>query len=147
MGTRIPFGYRIVEGKAQSDPENEEKLKLFFRLYLEGLTMAGAARTAGLPVSASTLPHLFQRKEYLGTDYYPPIVSPAYQEQLIREWKKRKQDSPRTGKKRPKKAVRIHICFHLEGMDDFGTQIGDCHDPAGYAEELYQRIHPQYLQE
>ena len=82
MGARIPFGYRIVEGKAVIDEENLKKLKRFFSLYLEGTSMAEAARTAELPVSASTLPKLLRKKVYLGTDYYPPVLT--YDEFVIR---------------------------------------------------------------
>ena len=43
---RIPFGYRIVDGKAQIDPVESAQLKKYFSLYLGGLSMAEAAKEA-----------------------------------------------------------------------------------------------------
>ena len=137
--TRIPYGYDIIDGKAYINQEQAEQLKLYFRRYLEGLSMSAAAEEARLPCSATTFPHFFKRKEYIGTDYYPPIITAEYQKQLIDEWEKRKSENPRQSKPCPKKGVRIYTDFRIAG-----TAGNEEDDPVTYAAVLYQRIRPKH---
>ena len=139
--TRIPFGYDIIEGKAHINEQETGQLKKYFRLYLEGLSMSAAAQEARLPCSSTTLPHFFKRKEYIGTDYYPPIITAEYQKQLVDEWMKRKSENPRQSKPCPKKGVRIYTDFRLT------PPVGDAaDDPVTCAAVLYQRIRAKHNQ-
>ena len=133
--------------------------------------MASAARAARLPLSTSTYPHLFSKKEYVGTDYYPAIIEASYQEKLVSEWQKRKSESPRLGKTHPKKAVRVYKEFrivtgvpkHFSTTDGKGNGrrmdeanaadviapviapvIDPAIDPVEYIAVIYQRIRPKY---
>ena len=129
---RIPYGYRVADGKAVIHPEEASALRRYFREYLSGAPMTQAARAAGLPHAPASLPNLFRRKEYIGTDYYPPLISPAYQQALIREWEKRRVKRPK--KTGARKAVRIFTDFRLDR-------------PEGPAAELYARIRPILAEE
>lgn len=137
MASKIPFGYRIVGGKAEIDEREAYQLKLYFKNYLEGDSMSAAAKSAGLACSSSTYPHLLKRKEYTGTDYYPAIISPEYQKRLISEWEKRKGESPRMPKKHIQKGVRIYTDFKIVRARGY-----DPEDPVDCAAALYQRIRP-----
>ena len=107
----VPFGYRIENGKAVVNEEEAEKLREFFKLFLAGSSMAAAARDAGLSCHHTTLPFLFKRKAYVGTDFYPAIITTEYQEKLVSEWEKRKGEGPRTPNVRAVRFVKINTEF------------------------------------
>ena len=71
----IPYGYRIENGKAVIDTEAADRIHNFIDTYLSGLSVKEANKTAEIPLSASSLNKLLQNKTYLGTDYYPPLIS------------------------------------------------------------------------
>ena len=75
----VPFGYKIENGKAVVNEEEVQKLRSFFRLFMAGASMAGAAHDAGLSCHHTTLPLLFKREAYIGTDFYPTIITKEYQ--------------------------------------------------------------------
>ena len=134
---RIPFGYRIVDGKAQIDPVESAQLKKYFSLYLGGLSMAEAAKEPGLQCSATTFRNLLKRKEYAGTDYYPAVISSDYQEKLIAEWERRRGQKPFRLKERIPKGVRIYTDFRIVKK---GTDSDDLIEQMNV---LYQRIRPR----
>lgn len=136
---KVPYGYRIADGRACVDAEEAAALRLFFRRYLEGETMSAAAREARLPCSQATLPHLFQRKEYAGTAFYPAIITEEYRQRLVAEWQGRKrQKARRTLPTHPAKGVRVYRDFRL-----VKARAYDGTDPAGCAAALYRRIRPK----
>ena len=104
MPSKIPFGYEIIGGKAYVNAQEAAQLKTYFRKYLEGLSMSAAAQEARLPFSSTTYPHLFKRKEYLGTDYYPALITEEYQRQLIDEWSAAKRKLRGGRRNSPKRA-------------------------------------------
>lgn len=114
---RIPFGYSIVDGKATIDEHDADILKQYYEAFLSGASMADAARQAGLKCSSTTLPHFFRRKEYVGTEYYPAIITPDYQDRLIAEWKKRAGEAP-FKRPPPKKGVKIYTEFSLDAIPE-----------------------------
>ena len=148
MAARVPFGYEIVDGKAQVNAEAAERLKLFFSEFLSGASMAEAARKARLQCSTTTYPHLFKRKEYSGTDYYPAIITPEYQQQLIAEWEKRKGEAPRRGNTHTPKGVPLYTEFRVFKDRMCGDRElcrdRESADPAAVAAAIYQRIRPRY---
>ena len=138
---RIPYGYEITEGRAEIDEEEAQKLFLFYRKYLEGSSMSEAAREALLPYCQTSLRHLLSRKEYVGTDFYPPLVSKEYQERLISEWNRRKGEKPRQSKaRRKRRGVPIYTEFFF--TSPINIQKIDLENPIEYLTELYQRIMP-----
>ena len=73
----IPYGYRIAGGKAEIDPEAKEKLDAFFASYLAGASIDKAAKEAGINRRHSVMAKMMQNPLYLGTDYYPRLISPG----------------------------------------------------------------------
>lgn len=155
---RIPFGYRIVDGKAQINDAEARQLKKYFSLYLDGATMAEAARKAGIQCSPTTFRNLLKRKEYCGTDYYPAIISSDYQRELESEWERRKGQTVRQPRERIPKGVRIYTDFRVytdfrmvkKGTDSVGS-VGSIvtvdsivsNDLVEQMNLLYQRIRPK----
>ena len=130
----VPFGYRIENGKAVVNEEEAEKLREFFKLFLAGSSMAGAARDAGLSCHHTTLPFLMKRKAYVGTDFYPAIVTAEYQQKLITEWEKRKGEGPRTPNVRAVRFVKINTEFTSSSPEPPHTT------PESYIMALYEQI-------
>ena len=77
MSARIPFGYRIRNGKAEPDPVEASQLQQFFRLYLQGKPASVASREAGIPRTSACCRKMLSNPVYCGTDYYPRLISPA----------------------------------------------------------------------
>lgn len=135
---RVPYGYRIVDGRALTDSREVTALKQYFRDYLDGLPMSQAAKEAQLPCSQTALRYLFYKKEYIGTDFYPPIITEEYQKKLIAEYESRKGKQVRVAPTHPKKGVAIYKDFKLVRMRAYS--LGD---PVDCAAALYQRIRPK----
>ena len=127
---RIPYGYEIRHGRARIEPEEAGRLREFFTRFLDGATMAEAAREAGLPCSTGTLPNLFRRREYVGTAFYPAIITVEMQARLIGEWERRKTERQREVR-RVRRGVKIYTAFSLIPGE------GD-----GDLESIYRRIAP-----
>ena len=141
--SRIPYGYRIRDGKAVIEPQEAERLKCYFQYYLDGETMAEAARMAGLTCSKGTYPNLFRRPEYVGDAYYPGLIEPAYQKLLVREWERRRAASPRVRREPVRQEVKVYTDFRFAGkMSSRGGEKSPAKDAAGLAEELFGQIQP-----
>ena len=135
--SRIPYGYRIENGRAKIDPETSSSLMRYYRNYLNGDSMSAAANAAGLTCSKTTYAHLLKRKEYLGDDYYPALIDEEYQKKLIAEWTRRKQERPRKARKADRKQVKIYTEFKTGLIPKRRTE-----DPLQYAEVLYRCVRP-----
>lgn len=149
MDRRIPFGYDIIDGKAVINERKMQQLKLYFKNYLDGQSMADAARVAHLPVSSSTYPNLFKRKEYCGTDYYPAVITKEYQKQLVTEWQRRKDEHPRRRRKQADKGVRVYTHFRMASTttnpsNNLPEQDLTEQNPTERMAVFYQRIRPDY---
>lgn len=81
----IPYGYKIVNGKAVADPEQSAQVQQLVRLYLDGLAQSTAAREAGIICSSTTVRHILENDVYVGTDFYPPILTKKEHEYVLAE--------------------------------------------------------------
>lgn len=70
----IPYGYKIVYGKAVVDEEQANKIRLFFEGYISGLALTVAAEKIGLKLSHSSAGRMLRNRHYLGDDFYPAII-------------------------------------------------------------------------
>ncbi len=71
----LPFGYRIEKGKAVIDEEEAGRLKKLYEGYLEGLSLDAASGAAGIATSHAQAKKMLLNRNYLGTDFYPPLIS------------------------------------------------------------------------
>ena len=88
----IPYGYRIVGGRAEIDPEAKGRLDVFFDEYLSGASISKAARTAGINHSHSVIADMMRNPVYLGTDYYPPMTDQARFDEVAEEMAERSKN-------------------------------------------------------
>ena len=88
MMKHTPYGYDIVDGKAVINEEKAEKMRALCENYLSGMSMAGAAKAAGIKVMHSSVKRILQNPRYLGDDFYPAILTAetvqAVEEERIR---------------------------------------------------------------
>lgn len=87
----IPYGYKVIDGKAVIDPVEQERLMTFFRLYLEGCPLRDCQRESGLPRSYQGAELLISKRQYLGTDFYPAMISEELFDSLQKELQRRKE--------------------------------------------------------
>ena len=70
----IPYGYRIVNGKAEVDEEQAEAVRKLFDGYIAGFALKAAAEQAGLDVFHGGAGRMLRNTHYLGDEYYPAII-------------------------------------------------------------------------
>ena len=84
-----PFGYRIEDGKALVDDKAAEQVKELFSGYLSGLSLKNAAIKAGIDCYHATVSRMLLNKQYLGDEFYPPIIDEEIFEKARLEKQKR----------------------------------------------------------
>lgn len=70
----IPYGYKVVDGKAVVDADKKEKIKKLFSLYISGKTLVKAGENAGIKMFHAGIAKVLDNPVYLGTDFYPSII-------------------------------------------------------------------------
>ena len=70
-----PYGYRIENGNAVIEPKEAEAIVKMCEGYLDGLSLKAAAETAGIVATHCQAKRMMQNEKYLGTDYYPAILT------------------------------------------------------------------------
>ena len=85
----IPYGYRIENGRAVIDPEQSCKLTNFIDAYLGGLSVENAREESGIELNPSTILDYLRTGTYAGTEYYPPIVSEATRDLILKKLEQR----------------------------------------------------------
>ena len=83
------FGYSIKNGKAFIDKENAVKVQKLFDGYIRGLSLRTAALEAGIDTFHGSAGRMLQNKKYVGTEFYPAIVSEEIFDKVQEERKKR----------------------------------------------------------
>ena len=74
MTAHIPYGYRIVDGKAVVDEVQAEQVRSFFEEYISGKALKVAAENVGLKIFHGSAGRMLRNTHYLGDDYYPAII-------------------------------------------------------------------------
>ncbi|MGI6716801.1 MAG: recombinase [Eubacteriales bacterium] len=69
-----PYGYVIKNGIAVIDDRSANQVKELFHAYLTGLSLADAAKRAGIKRCHSSIAKMLTCKRYLGDAFYPPII-------------------------------------------------------------------------
>ncbi|RXE60437.1 serine integrase family protein [Acetivibrio mesophilus] len=86
-----PYGYIIKNGIAVIDDRSANQVKELFHAYLSGLSLADAAKRAGIKRCHSSIAKMLTCKRYLGDAFYPPIIDEdtfkqAEAEKIKRAW-------------------------------------------------------------
>ena len=132
----LPYGYRMIQGRVEIQEEEAERLRTYFRRFLDGETMAEAARFAGLPLSSSNLRFLLYQKAYAGTEHFPAIISQEERDRLMSERVRRQIERKNLSRRQPAKYVQVHTHFELMEipLEKKNMSAQDC------ANHLYNRI-------
>lgn len=73
----IPYGYKIVDGKAAIDEEQATAVRKFFEGYISGQALKVASTNAGLDIFHGSAGRMLRNKHYLGDEYFPAIIDRA----------------------------------------------------------------------
>lgn len=70
----IPYGYKIIDGKAVVDEEQAKNIRKFYEGYISGLALTAAAEKVGLKLFHGSAGRMLRNRHYLGDDFYPAII-------------------------------------------------------------------------
>jgi len=69
-----PYGYKIVNGRAEIDEKQAAVVRKLFDGYIAGLGLKPAAENAGLDVFHGSAGRMLRNTHYLGDAFYPTII-------------------------------------------------------------------------
>ena len=125
------YGYKIINGKAVIDEQEAGIIVSIFNGYISGLSMKAAAKNAGVSLQHSSVKRILMQDIYIGTDYYPAIIS---RETFAKANGRRLHRANLRGCEKRYSAPPIHKDFFLsEAMTSYN-------DPAQQAEYIYSLI-------
>lgn len=131
----IPYGYRVVNGKAEVDEEQVEKVLIIFQEYVNGAALGIASAKAGYNRPHSSVSRMISNRVYLGTEFYPQIVSEELFERANQEKQRRAEKLGRIRDYSVKEDKEMKsLTFFLADNGVFSD------DPFEQAECLYRRI-------
>ena len=116
----IPYGYKIVNGRAEVKVDEARKLCCFFRLYSEGVAAETACAQAAIPRSPSHAWKILTNPVYAGTNFYPPIIDSDLYEEVQRQRELRRNTFETIGFKRT--PIPAHTRFAM-GTAEGNTAI------------------------
>ena len=129
-----PYGYKIVNGMAVIDEIEGAAVRKLYEGYLSGLGLQAAADEAGIPVNHCQAKRMMQNEKYLGTDYYPAILTKDVMDKVKAELEKRATGLGRVFEPREKSKREVQKAFY------FGNEETRFQDPYKQAEYLYGLI-------
>lgn len=125
------YGYKIINGKAVIDEQEASVIVNIFNGYVSGLSMKAAAENAGVSMQHSTVKRILMQDIYIGTDYYPAIIS---RETFAKANGRRIHRANQHSHEKRYTAPPIHKVFDLAEAE---TQFND---PVQQAEYIYRLI-------
>lgn len=125
------YGYKIINGKAVIDEQEAGIIISIFNGYISGLSMKAAAANAGVLMQHSAVKRILMQDAYIGTDYYPAIIS---RETFAKATGRRLHRANQHGCEKRYTAPPIHKEFELAAAE---THFDD---PAEQAEYIYSLI-------
>ena len=130
----MPYGYRIVNGKAAVDDIAAEQVKELFSGYLAGLSLKDAAKKAGIDCYHATVSKMLQNKHYLGDEFYPPIIDEETFEKARVERRKRAEKLGRIWEPKDEPKTDYPVKFKAKSL------VQKYEDPYKQAEYAYSLI-------
>ena len=134
---RIPYGYRLSNGKAVIHQEECRKLRLLYEYYMQGYSLKSCLHMAEVERSVGWLRSVFDNEIYRGTDYWPQIIPVDVWYQAKRQAKFRGKDA--VGRKKEAlrhRPVPVETRFYIERPSEYCSD----EEPAQYAARMYQSI-------
>ena len=125
------YGYKIINGKAVIDEQEAGIIISIFNGYISGLSMKAAAENAGAPMPHGAVKRILMQDAYIGTDYYPAIIS---RETFAKATGRRLHRANQHGCEKRYTAPPIYKAFEMAAAE---THFDD---PAEQAEYIYSLI-------
>lgn len=135
MSTRIPYGYRIVNGSTEPDPEQAEKLRHLFAAYLQGYSLREAKELSGIDRTWVCCRNMLVNPVYLGTGDYPQIISAELMQQAIHRVTQRGAHLVGRSGKAVRRPIKIQTEFEIDRK-----RKCDSEDPVEMASRMYRCI-------
>ena len=129
-----PFGYKIENGSAVVDEAVAGQIRQIFQFYLEGDSLATAAKKAGVISFHGGISRMLKNKHYLGDEYYPAIIDRETFDRAEQERMRRATALGRIKEPAVQEGILIPTVFHTKPME----QTFD--DPFLQAEYAYSLI-------
>lgn len=130
----VPYGYKIVDGRAVVDKPAQKKVQLLFQNYLAGMSLSKAAEEAGIHSPHGMVGKLLSNQHYLGDSFYPQLIDKSTFEKAAVERKHRAEKLGRTNLKKSTVQKTVPTAFTLAKIEEYYD------DPARQAEYLYSLI-------
>jgi hypothetical protein len=134
MTAHIPYGYRIVDGKAVVDEVQAEQVRTFFEEYISGKSLKAAAEEVGLKIFHGSAGRMLRNTHYLGDDYYPAIIDKELFDNAEEERLSRANQLGRVRELKAKETPAVPLHFTM------GKQIQEFDNPFKQAEYAYSLI-------
>lgn len=111
----IPYGYRIVDGKAVIDEQEAKNVRDLFHQFLEHGLISKTAQAVNINKTHSVIGRILKNKTYLGTTFYPSILDKEtfHRVQQIRNSKIRKQ----TYKRELKPLISVNSTYEIGAIE------------------------------
>lgn len=109
----IPYGYRIIDGKAVVMEEEASRLRVLCQAYLSGMSLYAAARVAGIEKSHGGIRRIMSDKRNLGDTFYPAILGKETLAAIEAERQRREAAKHRTPKKSIDRTAVTVTKFHI----------------------------------
>lgn len=130
----IPYGYKVVKGKAVVDEVEAEHVRMMYKGYLSGQAFVVAAKSIGLELSHASVMRILGNKRYLGDKYYPAIIDQETYDRAEAERFKRQRKLGRIFPDKPIEEIKPDTNF-------FMPKAGKVYlDPFKQAEYVYSLI-------
>jgi len=97
--SHTPYGYTIESGRAVIVEESAKQVKVLFQAYLSGLSLAAAAKKAGINRCHASIALMLRNRRYIGNEFYPQIIKEEEFNQAESERLKRAQSLGRIHQK------------------------------------------------
>lgn len=133
--SHMPFGYRIDNGKAVIHEEDATKVRLLYQSYIDGQSLAVAAKMAGIKAFHKTISNMLQNVYYLGDDFYPAIIDSDTFTKVGTEIIRRAVKLGRVFERKAKPVPVIPTAFQMRPIKQ---QIEDPFEQAAYVYSLIQ---------
>lgn len=131
----IPYGYRIVNGKAAVDEEQAETVRKLFDGYIAGLGLKPAAENVGLDIFHGSAGRMLRNTHYLGDEYYPAIID---RERFDKAEEIRKSRASSLGRVRELQAAPKPVADTMFTMPSAERKFADPFSQAEYAYSLIE---------
>ena len=129
-----PYGYKIVNGSAVIDEIEGAAVRKLYEGYLGGLSLQAAADEAGIPVNHCQAKRMMLNRKYLGTDYYPALITEDIMEQVKAELTRRAGKLGRVFEPKEQDLPIVPTRFQ------FGKEEMSFDDPFLQAQYMYELI-------